>query len=510
MSTHRRLAKGAVLSIARVAVALFGQVVTVPIFLAHWGSATYGVWLILQGLLGYLSLFSVAYQQFIYGEVLKCGPGDPGEVRRIYWAALAVGYLIAAVEFVGVLSIAPSSLDALLPAASGVQTQRMVQLLVSFSCMNLVMMPFGAITSQVMTIHGYFPLSALWGLFHAVVILFVPLVAVVSGADLVAAGFAQLWAHVLSALLMAINFASIAKRYKLFYRPPIDWGFGAVAGLMCLPLAGRSFIDSFRQQGFRILLGTFAGATAVTALATTRTFANVLQQGLNSLTAPLMPELMRFVVLSDQDRTEGAFAAVWLCLFTFLVPGVLLLCLVAKPVLIYWTRGEVNFDPILFLTLLVVVLTFAAGQPAAAFLQGQNKIVWMIGAAVAGAVGLVLFSLLLIPVFGLRGGGFALLSGEICATAVTVAGTAYAMQFQKLTFPWRSYRIVTGNVCTVYILSLLCLTLLPDVAWSLVIPLIANTFLASLYFLSIPPGTREHIRVLILATMHRLTAFLAR
>lgn len=507
MSTPARLAKGTGLTLSRVATAMVGQIATVPIYLSHWDAQTYGVWLILQGMLGYLTLVSVAYQQYTYAEVLKFGPGAQNEVRRIYWSALAVGYLIALAEFGTVLSLAPVAVPLAVPAEAGVPAETVVHLLVLFALLNMVTMSFGSVTGQTLTIYGFYPRTAAWGLIHTAIVLFVPAVAVLLGADLMTAGLAHIAAHMGVALLTAADLWRLARHHGLLAYLPIDWRTGGSYAARCLPLAGRTFIDSFRQQGFRIVLGTYAGTSAVTTLVTTRTFANVLHQGLNTITAPLLPELMRYVVNRDQDRVEGAFAIVWLSLFALLVPGVLLLALLAKPIFLYWTRGAVVFDPVLFLTLLVAVLVYAAGQPALAILQGRNRIAWQIGISVATATLLAAFAALLMPGFGIRGAGVALLAAEIGAAALAVLGARCTLLRMGLDFPLPSMALVALNIGTVFSLALLATTAFSGWPAFMAVPLAANVAFACLYWASLPALARDRIRgVLAFARLPRRRA----
>jgi O-antigen/teichoic acid export membrane protein len=493
MSTPARLASGTGLSLGRLATAIVGQIVTVPVYLTHWDAQTFGVWLILQGMLGYLMLLSAAYQQYTYAEVLKCGIDARDAVRRIYWSSLSVAYVIALVEFGAILGFAPSVVSAAMSSGASDTSAMVVTVVVLYSLLNMIVMPFGAITAQTITIYGQYPRTAAWGLFDAVLIIFAPAVAVALGADLLTAGLVQVAAHATAAILAAIDLFRLARRFGLLAYQRIDWGMGMCNALYCLPLAGRIFIDSFRQQGFRILIGAYAGATAVTALATTRTFANVIQQGLTTITAPLMPELMRYVVTRDQERMEGAFAIVWLSIFALLVPGVLTLCLLAEPIFVFWTRGAVSFDPVLFLTLLATVLFFAAVQPAAAILQGQNRVALMISISVIAALALMLLSVLLIPPLGLRGAGFALLGAELCAATLTVACATRSLRQSCLDLPRRSFALVAAAVGSVYGLALLGVTVFAERPVFMALPFAVNALFASLYWATIPTMARTRI-----------------
>lgn len=493
MSTPARLVRASGLTLGRVAVTIAGQIASVPIYISYWDAKTYGVWLILQGMFGYLSLMSTAHQQYSYGEVLRRGPKDHAAVHVLYRTSLVIAALIALAEFGAVLAFAPMAAAAVLPEDATGTTSIVALILILHSALNLATMPFGAITAQTMTIHGHYPALAAWGLMRTASALFAPALAVVLGADLLTAGVVLIASHAVPAALSLAYFARLASRQGLLAPVPIDWCMGLRNALFCLPLAGRDFIDSFRQQGFRIILSPYAGPVAVTALATTRTFANLLHQGLGTITAPLLPELMRYVVNRDQDRMEGAFAIVWLSVFSLLVPSVLMLSLLAEPIFLFWTRGAVAFDPVLFLTLMMAVLVYALGQPTAAILQGQNRIAWMISASVTAAFALGTLSVLLVPPFGLRGAGFALLGAELCAVSLTVAGAASVLRQSGLAFPWRSFALVAATVGSVFGLSLLAVTAFGGRPGFMALPFSANVLLAALYWATIPTLARDRI-----------------
>jgi O-antigen/teichoic acid export membrane protein len=504
MSTQLRLAKGTGLTLAGVAIGIVGQIASVPIYLSRWDAQTYGVWLVMQGMLGYLSIFSTAYHQYTYAEVLKNGPRASDAVRTIYWSSLWVAYLIAAAEFGAVLTLAPQAVSAALePAVPSGATDiaaTVLHVLILYTVLNLITMPFGALTSRTMSIHGYYPVSAAWGLVRRALALIAPVAAVALGADLVTAGQVLIAAHALVALPSLVYWFNLAQRFGLLARQKVDWRMGFMNVLYSLPLAGQAFIDSLRQQGFRILLGAYVGATSVTALATTRTLANVLQQGLGTITGPLLPELMRYVVDRDQDRMEGAFAIVWLAVFTLLMPGILLLSMLAEPIFIFWTRGAVDFDPVLFVTLLAVVAVYASMQPATAILQGQNRVAWIVSASVAAALVLGALSLLLIQPFGLRGAGFALLGAELCALAVVVMGAVRSLEQSGLHFPLPSFALVVANTVAVIGLTLLNVTTFHSYVAFMALPVAVNLLFAVAYWVQIPTFAREKI-VGVLSTL---------
>lgn len=506
MSTPARIARGTGITLGTLVINILGQIATVPIFLSYWDAKTYGVWLIMISGFGYLFLLSTAFQQYAYGEMLKVGAAGGDALRTTYRTSVAMAFAVATIELMIVLVLTSKPILVLIvPNLYGTFLfDTVISFLLLYSALNFLIMPVNAITAYANTVHGHYPRVATWALVNAVSRLAAPAIAVLAGADFGTAALVYVLAHVASVLPALADMLRLASREGLLGLGPVLWRQGLRNVSFSLPLAGRTFIDSFRQQGFRILLGTYAGATAVTTLATTRTFANVLHQGLSTITAPLMPELMRYVVNRDQARMEGAFAIVWLCLFALLVPGVLILSLLAEPVFLFWTRGTVGYDPVLFLTLLVAVLVYASGQPANAILQGQNRIAWMISISVVSALGLAVFSVLLIPHFGLRGAGFALLGAELCAAMLSVAGAARALRQSELDFPRRSFVLVAAMEGTVFVLTFLAVTKWSDHALAMTFPFAANVLFAVLYWTTIPALARTRIFALLATIRARL------
>jgi O-antigen/teichoic acid export membrane protein len=497
MSTHRRLAKGTAFTSGNMIVGILGQIVVVPIYLSVWGARTYGFWLIFLGFQSYLSLFSVAYQQYTYAEALRHGRNDWESVRCIYWRSLAVGYVITALEFAVFLSLVSNGMfrkvSSEIASTDPSVFDAIVLMLVLLSLLNLIAMPFGAITQRTLVICGHYPRFAAWGLFNTLITLIIPTIAVGVGADFKTAAFAFVAARSTSAFLSSIDIWRLAKRYDLLRRAQIDWRMGLLNALYCLPLAGQGFIDSLRQQGFRIVLGAYVGPASVTTLATTRTLGNVLQQGLGTVTGPLLPELMRYVAGRDQERMEGAFALVWLSIFALLMPGVLTLALLGETVFAFWTRGAVEFDAILFLTLMSVVTIYAAAQPAMAILQGRNCIAWITWAAVAAALGLGVFSPMLIPLLGLRGAGLALLAAELCALVVVVQGALRSLAQSGLRFPMSSLRLVLANIVGVFGVMFLGQMIFSVNPAFIVLALLVNLAFAAAYWKKVPLLARERI-----------------
>lgn len=506
MNSASRMLRGTGLTMSTVVASMLGQLITVPVFLSHWDAETYGVWLIMLGAFSYVFVISAAFYRYIYGEFLKAGRGALEEVRTIYRTSLVIAVAVSFAELLVVMTLTskwfthqvfPSFDDREIVSSS-------VALLMLYSLLNFMIMPLNSITANANTMHGHYPRVAAWALVNNIFCSALPAIAVLMGADFWTAGLVYVVAYTSSILLSCIDMVRLAGRTGLLRAAPIVWRIGAQNFLFSLALAVQSFLEAFRQNGLRLMLGAFVGPVAVTVFATTRTLANVLYQFLTSITSPVLPELMRYVLDRDQQRVEGTFAAVWLCLFVFLFPCILLLCLMGDQIMLFWTRGALTLDPILFLMMLLVVAIFAAIQPAIAILQGQNKVGWLFSASLLAAAAFGVLSIPLMPILGLRGAGIALLGAEICGMALMLKGATQVLRQHGLLFPSRSFGLVISNVVAVGFWTLLA-ALNSDVKLLFfMLSLGANIFFGTLYWYTIPLSARIRIGRLLNALMARI------
>ncbi|MEM6532612.1 MAG: hypothetical protein AAF654_08305 [Myxococcota bacterium] len=505
MTTFARLLQGASLSWGRVLVMLAAQILTVPIFLGQWGGERFGHWLVLNGMLGYQSLLSTAFQQFTYGEALRLGPSSVELVSRLYFASLPVAYLVALCELLVVLLFGMTLIGFVMPEGAESTKQVLYLILVVFTLVNAFLMPFGSITSQTLTIWGYFPYVAADGLLRAVTSSFAPAVAVFLGASLKSAGIVLIAAHALPATVTTVLWARAAKRERLFQSSRFEWKRGFLNLFRSLPLAGQTFVALFRQQGIRLVLSSEISVSSVAAFSTTRTFANVLQKGLPTIVAPLMPELMRYVAKVDQVRMEGAFAVVWLAVLAILTPASLLLLVVAEPVFSTWTRGQVPFDAVLFVSLSATVLIFGCGQPAMAVLRGRNLVAWQTVVSVVLALSVLVLLVLFLPLFGLRGVGYGLLASEVVATSLAFWACQSELHRLGLRVPWKSAGLAVGGVATASTFAAIAVGLGSGGKVFLSLAVTSNLICLVLFWRSLSTTARDYFRAALERIIRRLT-----
>ena len=73
MSTAGRLVSASIASWIRIGVTVISQVALVPIYLQRWDHATYGSWLAIQTIYGFMTLCDISHHDFLGFEFLRLG-----------------------------------------------------------------------------------------------------------------------------------------------------------------------------------------------------------------------------------------------------------------------------------------------------------------------------------------------------------------------------------------------------------------------------------------------------
>ena len=449
MSALKRIASATAASWIRLAVSMASQLALVPIYLTHWGKDTYGVWIAAQALLAFFQLLDAGHSNFMGGEFLKLGAGARPALARLFYSAVPVAAVVGAVELLALLVFLQFSQQWFLASHNHEVTPELFrQVRIALILQMLIFVVYvsaGGIMFRLLSAFGYYSRIMWWAAFGDMLSLAAPAIAVSRGAGILGVVILITCITVVYNSFYYWDLWQLMKREQMLPVRP-DFRLGARNFLHSLILTLKSLLEMLRQQGARVILAPLAGVRELTAFATMRTGANTALQGLNTITNPLLPELMRFLNQRDQARSEGAFGSVWLIVLGLMAPAVVVLQVVAPPLFVVWTRGKIIFDPLLFGSFSLGVLVYALAQPAIAVTMGNNLLrpQLLLSAVTGGTTVAGMF--LLVPVWGIRGAAVSLLAAEILAAVGYTRTATYWLKENGLIWPWAAYRRVVAGV----------------------------------------------------------------
>jgi hypothetical protein len=363
MTTIRRLTSASFASWLRIGITVFTQIVLLPVYLSYWNKTTYGVWLAIQAAISLTTLPDTAYQNYLGYEFLKIGSRNHSRLSVVFSASIPISLAIGLIELTTVFVLVKLHVQNwLLGTNSDVDSQLLKDAGIVLLIQSIVWPIFGSVggtAGRLLSPFGHFSRMAWWGVFAILVTSVAPAIAVILGAGLLGAGIVLGLATILFNVPLFADMYRIAKREGLVFTRP-DLALGLTNLWNSSVLMVKTFLEMARQQGIRIILSPLVGVSAMAAFATMRTGANSVLQGLGTITNPLMPELMRFLVARDQARSEASFAIVWLVVAACMAPAVIVMQWLAPHFFALWTRGKITFDPLLFATLSDAILIVAA------------------------------------------------------------------------------------------------------------------------------------------------------
>ena len=420
MSAVKRVISGTLALWLRIFVTIISQIIAVPLYLSYWSIETYGTWILIQSIITFLTIFDIAHHNYLGNEFLKLGKKRTDEIGAVLFTGLVTALIVAVLIFLTFLMMTLSGLISQWAGIEDVKNQAFeISLLITLATWILTI-TYTGIVGRALYPFGYYPLCAWSGVLIALMTTTSSMAAVYFGFDLIGTTIATCIVTLICNSILSVILFRLAKKENLIVKKlNIKLGFSRF--FASLGIGAQSGLDILRLQGVRFILLPLSGMGQMIAFSTMRTGANLAQQGIGTITGPLMPELMGYLTTRDQPRTESAFAVIWLVLCVVLVPAVLIIQFIAPILFPIWTQGKIDFNPLLFSLLSLGVLVSALAQPPIAVVNGNNLVLQQFIISVISTSTTVGGIYLMVPRMGITGAALALLLGEI----ITLASYVY-------------------------------------------------------------------------------------
>ncbi len=498
MSSIKRVFSGSAAAWVRILIAFASQILLVPVFLSHWEPHVYGIWLATLAFSSLITFIDIGHHNFLGYEFLKLGDKKPYEISKIYYSSIPIATGISILEIIIILIIIFFDLHVILFAAPDNTNPDIYDQAAALLLLNaiiwLIIGNWSTIAGRALAPFGYFPRIAWWQVLGAAITSISTAISVSMGGSLLIVGFAYQSAYILYAIPVLLDILRLLKKEKILPVFP-NYKLGAINLQKSLAISFKAVLDMLRQQHVRLIVAPLAGTVQMVTFVTIRTGANIMLQGIGTITNPLMPELMRFLRDKDEERSKVAISLVWLILVSILIPGTILAQWLMPEIFSVWTRGKIKFDPILFALLSFGVLIFTLTQPALAVVQGNNLLkpqIW-ISIFVTGTAFLGMFSLM--PLLGINGVGLALLLAEFMAFLGYLYFALHWFNEKKMSWPNKSLWISSFSVMFAG-LTMIALILWPPFNFAIVcIGMLISLFFVILYWTTIPDIGRTRFKL---------------
>ena len=489
----------------RIGITIVTQIALVPLYLRTWKPEEYGAWLLMQATMSIMTAIDIGHHDYIGFECLRLGTSKRNEIAQTIFSAGPIALLITLIDIFIILvliksGVTESWLNHDVDLITNWQSALLLQAIIYLFTTSI-----GGLIIRGLTPFGHFPRIAWWGTIYAFITALVPGIAVYYGADLWEATIALCSANVVYYIIHLADMLRLMRLERLFYTRPV-LKIGLRQGSKSLWLTLKGFAEMARQQGVRILLAPLASVADMAAFSTMRTGANFALQGLNTITRPIMPELMRYLVARDQQRAEGSFSVVWLVICVGLSPAVIIVQYLAPEFFPLWTHGKITYDPWIFGMLSLGVLFYALSQPAIAVIQGNNIVRIQLYISIIIALITLIGLFKLVPVYGIRGAAATLLLAELINIVSYLIIALRWLRENHMHWPWRAF--LTGFTSIIVAgISMTALTIYPTERNTyLIYSQLAETLVILIYWYALPEIARRRTKNLLSRFLPKLKA----
>jgi O-antigen/teichoic acid export membrane protein len=410
--TSTRIVKGAGALSLTALVNITSQVAFVPVALSTWGSEAYGEWLVLTGLITFLSFTDLGIQSFVTNCMCSSYVrNDRQALQRQLHSALRLQVPLTGAVFA---AIAIAFFFFPVAALLGLHTVSHRTLLVTVLLLAgelLIGIPMGVIAG-VYRATGYLARGAVTGAVRQLLIFIVSLVLLVLTANFAVIACGRFIVAVLVTTAILVDLRRLHPWLKV--RPTSgSWAEGrrmVMPGLFFLAIPVLQYASI---QGIITLLQRVHAGSNVSWFSTHRTIVNFAVMISGLLTNAAMPEFTALYALEKREalvRLHRAVQRVNLWQVSAALLGMLPFLGLIYP---RWTAGRLNLDWSLMALLMVRTMAWAWWNSSLILLSALNR-VRPVAVALAGSLGITLAcAVLLIPKWGTYGAAAAWLIGDL-------------------------------------------------------------------------------------------------
>ena len=399
------------------------QFISVTVCLSYWGKESYGCWLALYSAHLLIRSLEAGYVSYV-GNKLNCLYHQDQKALREHLSSAVTGVAVTGTIQLaaGIAAIAFSRLSLLL----GISSQLTTNLRTSLALLVLIGTwvlsgSYLGIVHRLLIPAGLMYQAAWWAMAFQVSQFVALIVAATRHFDV-------LQTSLLFALVQSVVYLASAEYIRRKLPSYFPWWRGCRSRVGVADL-GRSVllsVSNFVQQGTVngsvLLISVISGPSSVPIFSTVRTLSNLWTNVTNVLTAPLLPEVVRYHAKGEGAKLAIGCETYWVLVGTAVNAGILITYPLIDPIYAYWTNHTLLLNKPLLCELLASVMLINVGGYISLFFNGINSLRILLFASLARGIFSLLLGGWLSLRLGLAGFGLGIVVGELIALALQSYG----------------------------------------------------------------------------------------
>jgi O-antigen/teichoic acid export membrane protein len=402
-------------------VVTFGlMLVQVPWLLRCWGAELYGAWNAVFAFYSLVITLDTGHQSYLGSLFLQTYHADRDRLRQELGSGIRAALVLSFLQVAFCLAIGVYGLDRVIGVESAVATNTEITLsflalLVQWTIAGSV----GGIVVRIYSAGGQYSRATIWGIGFRIVF---------SGGLCWGAWWSgRLFPAVLAACLgvtiytfvQAVDIRRMFPDLYPWWRDG-DWARGRSNLRQSLVLTFSGVIQQFSVSGLTLVLTHALNTTALSLVTTLRTLTNTATQATLIVVQPVLPDLIKYHAAGDGAKVRDALGGVWFASGVAVNFGLVAAVVVAPWFYVFWTRGVLPFDGVLFALLALGVQVRNFSMPLLSYLSGLNDLRSQLEVAVAQTVATTGIAALTVEWLGVRAAGVGVLAGELAVAVLAV------------------------------------------------------------------------------------------
>jgi O-antigen/teichoic acid export membrane protein len=421
-SIQQRALKNSVVGLFSLFITLIQAFVTVPILLGIWGSEIYGIWLALFA--GFTLFQSVdnGHINYVGNKINLLYHSDKEELRKTLGSSFLIAVIIGASQLLLTLILIFFNF---LPDFFGIPLELLNELSVPMSLLILIITwyisgSFGGIIHRLMIPAGLYTQSLWWGILYKISQFTSIVVVALLGGGIFTVSLVY---SLIQLSVYLLTFIYIKNKIPEFFPwwECADWktAFSNFRKSFILTVNGIS--QQLSNNGVILLISSVISTSIVPAFATMRTITNTASSVTGILISSLLPDIAKFHAKKESSKLNIIFNSHWFFSGIIVNIGLILILPFIEDIYIFWTKGILQFDYGLFISLAASISLINFGSGYYFYLTSINSLT---AQTVITAVRVVLVfgtGYYFISLYGLVGIGISIMISEIICSTILPA-----------------------------------------------------------------------------------------
>lgn len=343
----------------------------IPLLIKFWGTETYGSWIAIYALYNLIQVVEFGHNTYVGNAFNALVHTNNNEAKGLIASAFKINILSGIIQFSAVFVIYKLGAFGYFIEGDLPQSDMLIVLLILF-LYRLLIGSYRGILVKMLNPFGYIYKSYQFSMIERFIEFVVLVLAAVKGISLV--NMALLW--LISKSIYSLGILWYLKKLLPDYFP---WWQGGSLTLgwknykKSFAYIGSSLLDRMASDGVILMISVLLGATYLPLFIAIRTLVNFGTKLSEVFLGPISPELINLHAKGLKDRLVQVMGYYWLITGGLLVVGFMISVWFVEPVFEFWTNGRLDFRPLVYYGLIVVVITQNMGSILNAFLKGINR-----------------------------------------------------------------------------------------------------------------------------------------